>query len=129
MATTPAELKYTKDHEWVRVDGETVLVGLTHYAQKQLGDIVFVELPETGRKLDAGDPFGTVESVKSVSEVYAPVAGEVTERNTELDESPELINDEPYDAWLVRIRISGGKLPGGLLSAAQYDAYVADDES
>ena len=98
----PSELKYSKDHEWVKVEGNTVTIGITEYAQNELGDIVFVELPEVDDEIEVGDTFGSVESVKTVSELYAPVAGKVTETNDELEDSPEFVNESPYEklGWL-----------------------------
>ena len=121
----PDDLKYTSEHEWLRTSGDTVRVGITHYAQEALGDIVFVNLPTVGAELQAGQPFGEVESTKSVSDVYAPVAGTVTARNEALDSQPELLNADPYgDGWIVEIAVSGDGLPAGLLSAEQYQALV-----
>ncbi|MDX8395412.1 MAG: glycine cleavage system protein GcvH [Mariprofundaceae bacterium] len=105
--TIPADLKYTKEHEWVRIDGDTATFGLSNHAQEALGDIVFVELPEIGRELEVEDAFAVVESVKAVSDVYAPVAGEVTEVNEELEVSPEKVNEDPYGAgWIAKIKVS-----------------------
>ena len=100
----PEDLKYTKDHEWAKADGDAVLVGITDYAQDQLGDIVFVEMPEVGDSFQAGDEFGTLESVKAVSELYLPIGGEIVEVNEELDDSPELINQDPYKGWIVKVK-------------------------
>lgn len=100
----PEDLKYTKDHEWAKADGDAVLVGITDYAQDQLGDIVFVEMPEAGDSFQAGDEFGTLESVKAVSELYLPIGGEIVEVNEELDDSPELINQDPYKGWIVKVK-------------------------
>ncbi|MFQ5582335.1 MAG: glycine cleavage system protein GcvH [Mariprofundaceae bacterium] len=106
--TIPADLKYTKEHEWVRIEGETATFGLTDHAQEALGDIVFVELPEIGRAINAGESFAVVESVKAVSDVYAPVAGEVTEINETLEDAPEKVNEDPYGAgWIARVKMSG----------------------
>ena len=121
----PDELSYTPEHEWLRTSGDTVRVGITHYAQEALGDIVFVSLPAVGTEVQAGQPFGEVESTKSVSDVYAPVAGTVTARNETLDSQPELINADPYgDGWIVEIQVAGGELPSSLLSAGQYRELV-----
>ena len=121
----PEELSYTPEHEWLRTSGDTVRVGITHYAQEALGDIVFVSLPAVGAEVQAGQPFGEVESTKSVSDVYAPVAGTVTARNETLDSQPELINADPYgDGWIVEIQVAGGELPSSLLSAEQYRELV-----
>src|SRR6188508_3200879 len=97
----PADLKYTKDHEWVRVDGDTGTIGITNFAQQQLGDVVYVDLPEVGAPLTAGQTFGTIESVKAVSELYAPVSGEVLEVNTALKDKPEDVNGKPHDTWMI----------------------------
>jgi|SRR5436190_399348 len=120
----PEDLRYTKQHEWIRISGDTGTVGITDYAQKELGDVVFVELPKVGDKLAAGKALGTVESVKAVSEIFCPVSGEITEVNTALVDTPEILNADPYGkGWLVRLRIE--KAPSeGLLSAKQYEEYV-----
>jgi glycine cleavage system H protein len=123
----PTDLRYTKDHEWVRVDGDEATVGITEYAAGQLGDIVFVELPETGATFDAGDSFGTVESVKAVSDLYTPVGGEVVEVNEALSDSPEKINEDPYgEGWIVKIQVSG---EADLLSASDYEQFLEEEES
>jgi len=114
----PADFKYTKDHEWVKLSGGDARVGITDYAQKQLGDVVYLELPEVGRKLTKGDVFGTIESVKAVSELYAPVSGEVTEVNRSLAEKPESVNSNPHDSWMIAIKVDGGD--DDLLDATQY---------
>jgi len=122
---SPSELKYTKEHEWVRVDGDTGTIGITDYAQDQLGDIVFVELPAAGAAISAAEKFGEIESVKAVSELFAPVSGEVTEANDGLADSPESVNDDPYgDGWLVKVRLSDPAQLDGLLSAGDYDAFI-----
>ena len=121
----PEDLKYTAEHEWVRVDGDTVRVGITAYAQEALGDIVFVTLPALGTELQAGQPFGEVESTKSVSDVYAPVSGTVIGRNEALDTQPELINADPYgEGWIVELAPADGDAVGALLDAAAYRALV-----
>ena len=121
----PDNLKYTKDHEWIDLEGDTGAIGVSHFAQKELGDVVFVELPEVGRRLKQGEEFGTIESVKAVSEVYSPVSGEVTEVNTALKDHPELINQEPYGkGWIVRIRVADPKELASLMDAAGYAGYV-----
>ena len=104
----PADFKYTKDHEWVNLSGGDARVGITDYAQKQLGDVVYLELPEVGRKLTKGDVFGTIESVKAVSELYAPVSGEVIEVNRSLAEKPEAVNSNPHESWMIAIKVAGG---------------------
>ena len=116
----PADLKYTKDHEWVRANGQEARVGITDYAQKQLGDVVYLELPEVGRTLNKGEVFGTIESVKAVSELYTPVGGEVTEVNGALVEKPEAVNTDPHNAWMITIRVTDSSDQGDLLDAAQY---------
>ena len=123
----PEHLKYSKEHEWVRVDDETVVVGITAYAQEQLGDVVYVELPELGAELTQFSPCGTIESVKTVSDLYAPVSGEVIKINEELDESPELINDDPYGTgWILEVKLSNPDELNQLLSAQEYDAFVQE---
>ncbi|MFH8283505.1 glycine cleavage system protein GcvH [Streptomyces antibioticus] len=130
MANVPTELKYTKDHEWVQQTGaDVVRVGITEFAQRQLGDVVFVELPDKGRVLEAGDPFASIESVKAVSEVYAPLSGTVSACNDELDANAELVNDEPYgEGWLIDIKIGDKRRLDGLLTAAEYEELVREAE-
>ena len=121
----PAELNYTKEHEWIRVEGEEAVVGITDYAQSQLGDIVFVECETVGDALEAGETFGTVEAVKTVSDLYLPVAGEVLEFNEELEGEPELVNKDPYGkGWIVKIKISDETELDGLLNADAYKAII-----
>ena len=120
----PTDLKYTKDHEWVRVNGSEARVGITDYAQKQLGDVVYLELPEVGRSIKKGEVFGTIESVKAVSELYAPVSGEVTQVNTSLTEKPEAVNKDPHGSWMIVIRLSNQAETPALLDAAAYQALV-----
>jgi len=123
----PGELRYTKDHEWVRVDGDEAIVGITQYAADQLGDIVFVELPDAGRTLDQHSTFGVVESVKAVSDLFAPVAGEVTATNEDLTGRPEIVNDDPYgDGWMLRVRLVDRGQLDGLLDAAAYEQLTAE---
>ena len=123
----PSDLRYTKDHEWVRVEGDEATIGITDYAANQLGDIVFVELPEVGRSVEQFAAFGVVESVKAVSDLFAPVSGEVTETNPELGSRPELVNAEPYAAgWMLRVRVSDTGQLGELLDPAAYDALIAE---
>jgi len=125
--SVPEELQYTKSHEWVRTEGDTATIGVTDYAQEELGDIVFVELPEEDATFDAGDSFGTLESVKAVSDLYAPVGGEVAEVNEALNDSPEKINEDPYgDGWIVKLRVSD---EGDLLSASDYEQLLEEEES
>jgi glycine cleavage system H protein len=122
----PADLRYTKDHEWVRLDGDEATVGITAYAAEQLGDIVFVELPEGGRSLSQFAAFGVVESVKAVSDLFAPLSGEVTTTNDALAGSPELVNSDPYgDGWMIRVRLSEPGEVDELLDAPAYDALIA----
>ena len=121
----PAELKYTKEHEWIRVEGEEAVVGITDYAQRQLGDIVFVECETVGDALEAGETFGTIEAVKTVSDLYLPVAGDVLEFNEELEGEPELVNKDPYGkGWIVKIKISDETELDGLLNADAYKAII-----
>jgi len=123
----PGDRMYARTHEWVKVEGETATIGITQYAQEQLGDVVFVELPAVGRQVARDTTMGTIESVKAVSEVFAPVSGTVTAGNAELDGHPELINQDPYgNGWLVRLHIAAGATEG-LLDAAGYDAFLAEE--
>jgi len=123
----PAQYRYTKEHEWIDLKGDVATIGITDYAQHELGDVVFVELPKVGSKTVTGKSFGTIESVKAVSEIYSPVAGEVIEVNTALQDSPEKINTDPQGAaWLIRIRVASPAEPAGLMNAAAYEAYIAD---
>ncbi|MBI2777881.1 MAG: glycine cleavage system protein GcvH [Chloroflexi bacterium] len=122
----PTDLRYTKDHEWVRLEGDIATVGVTTYAAEQLGDVVFVELPDAGRTLAQHATFGVVESVKAVSDLYTPVAGEVVEVNAELASTPELVNSDPFGAgWMLRLRVSDPASVGKLLDAAGYEAVIA----
>ena len=116
----PPDLKYTKDHEWVRVSGDRAQVGITDYAQKQLGDVVYLELPEVGRSFNKGDVFGTIESVKAVSELYSPVAGEVIEVNSQLTQRPESVNSDPHNAWMIVLKMNADGQAGDLLDSASY---------
>ena len=122
----PADLKYTKEHEWVRVDGDTGVVGITNFAQQQLGDVVYVDLPEVGTTFSAGQPFGTIESVKAVSELFAPVAGEVVEVNAALKDKPEDVNTKPHEAWMIKLRLSNPADLKTLLDAAAYQALTGE---
>ncbi len=117
----PNNLKYTKDHEWTLTDGEIVTVGITDFAQSQLGDIVFVELPDVGTELTHGDSFGVVESIKSVSDLYSPVSGEVIEKNDDLEGSPENCNTTPYESWMIKIKLSDNSGVDELLTAEEYE--------
>lgn len=125
----PKDYKYTKEHEWIHLQGNTAEVGITNYAQESLGDIVFVELPKTGADLAAGKSFGTVESVKAVSELYAPASGKVTAINEALNQSPEMVNKDAHSAWMIKIELKNPKELDGLLSADQYEAYVAEEKA
>jgi glycine cleavage system H protein len=120
----PADFKYTKDHEWVNVTGGEATVGITDFAQHQLGDVVYVELPEVGRTLKQGEVFGTIESVKAVSELFSPLSGEVTAVNADLGSHPESVNDKPHDAWMIRIRPSDASEAASLLDAGAYEQLV-----
>jgi glycine cleavage system H protein len=121
----PENLKYTKDHEWIQIDGETGIVGITDYAQGELGDVVFVELPAVGKVVKAHDTFGTIEAVKAVSDLYAPISGSVVAVNPELEKTPEIVNKEPYGkGWMVKIKISNPSEVSGLLSAAAYKQLI-----
>jgi glycine cleavage system H protein len=120
--TTPKELRYSEEHEWVKTEGDNFRVGITHFAQSELGDIVFVELPEVGTEVKADEPFGSVESVKTVSELYAPVSGKVVEVNEELNDNPEYVNESPYEkAWMVVIEPSDKNELDNLMTAEQYE--------
>lgn len=124
----PENLQYTKEHEWLQVSGSVATVGITHYAQGELGDIVYVELPQVGAAIVAGEPFGTVESVKAVSEIYAPVSGEVSEINGALEAAPDAVNREPYgEGWLIKIKLAGPVEQEGIMSAADYRKYLEDE--
>ena len=126
----PTDYRYTKDHEWIKVPGDTGTIGITDYAQHELGDVVFVELPAAGTKITAGKTFGTIESVKAVSEIYAPVSGEVVETNTALTKAPETVNSDPHGAgWLVKIKLSNPAEVSGLMDAAAYQAFISEKEA
>lgn len=125
--STPKELKYSEEHEWVKIEGGNVRIGITHFAQSELGDIVFVELPQVGDDIKSGDPFGSVESVKTVSELYAPISGKVVEVNGELEDSPEFVNESPYEnAWMIVVEPSDVSEIDGLLSAEQYEELISE---
>ncbi|MCM3765852.1 MULTISPECIES: glycine cleavage system protein GcvH [Bacillaceae] len=126
--STPKELRYSEDHEWVKVEGDKVRIGISDFAQSELGDIVFVELPEVGDDVTAGDPFGSVESVKTVSELYAPISGKVVEVNEDLNDSPEFVNESPYEkAWMIVVEVSDNSEVEKLLTAEQYEAMIKED--
>jgi len=124
----PKDLKYTREHEWIKVDGTTAMVGITDYAQKSLGDIVFVELPKSGTELTAGKSFGSVESVKAVSDLYAPASGTVIEVNQELTTAPEKINADAHGAWMIKLKLKDPSELKALLSAEDYEKFVAEEK-
>ncbi|CDQ19322.1 glycine cleavage system H protein [Halobacillus karajensis] len=124
----PKDLRYSEEHEWVKEEGERVRVGITEFAQSELGDIVFVELPEVGDELEADEPFGSVESVKTVSELYAPLSGKVVEVNEELEDSPEFVNESPYDkAWMVVVEPKDSSEVNNLMTPEEYEAMIDED--
>jgi glycine cleavage system H protein len=123
----PNEYKYTKEHEWIKVEGKLGIVGITHHAQEALGDIVFVELPKVGAEIQAGKTFGTVESVKAVSDLYAPASGVVTEVNTELTTAPEKINQDAHQAWMIKVQLKNPADVNALLSAADYEKFLQEE--
>lgn len=123
--STPKELRYSEEHEWVKVEGEKARVGITHFAQSELGDIVFVELPQVGDEIQINEPFGSVESVKTVSELYAPISGKVVEVNADLEDSPEFVNESPYEkAWMIVVELTNSSEVDQLLTAEQYDQLI-----
>lgn len=127
MANVPAELKYSKSHEWVRVDGDSVTIGITDHAQAELGDIVYIDLPEPGRMVKAGDSFGEVESVKAVSELYSPVSGEVIETNTGITDTTEVVNEDPYGkGWMIKVRLSDPSELDPLMDANTYGSFAEE---
>ena len=124
----PAELKYTKEHEWLKIEGDVATVGITDYAQGELGDIVFIELPQVGNKLEQMKPFGVIEAVKAVSEIFAPISGEVTEVNSKLEAEPTTINSDPYgQGWIIKIKVSNPKELDNLLSAEDYKKLLEEN--
>lgn len=128
MANIPEELHYSKDHEWVRVEGDIAVVGITDYAQDSLGDVVYVELPKVGETFAANESFGSVESVKAVSEVFSPVSGEVSALNETLNDEPEKVNQDPYgDGWMIRVKMSNRGEVDSLLTAAEYEDFTKGD--
>jgi len=127
MADYPKELKYTKEHEWVKIDGANATVGITDFAQQALGDIVYVELPKIGDAVEKGKTFGTVESVKSVSDMYAPISGKVAAVNAELIAAPEKINSDPHGSWLIRLQLKDAAEAADLLTADAYEKFVAEE--
>ena len=128
MANVPEDLHYSKDHEWVRVEGDVAVVGITDYAQDSLGDVVYVEMPKVGDQFAANEPFGSVESVKAVSEVFSPVTGEVVGINETLNDEPEKVNQTPYtDGWMIRVKLSNPGEVDSLLTAAEYEDFTKGD--
>jgi glycine cleavage system H protein len=126
--STPKELRYTEEHEWVKVEGGKVRIGITDFAQHELGDIVFVELPEVGDEISANEPFGSVESVKTVSELYAPVSGKIVEINEDLNDNPEFVNESPYEkAWMIVVELSNNSEVDSLMSAEKYEELINQD--
>jgi glycine cleavage system H protein len=123
----PADYKYTKEHEWLKVDGSTGTIGITDYAQNSLGDIVFIELPKVGAEIAAGKTFGSVESVKAVSDLFAPVSGTVTEVNEALNTAPEQVNKDANKAWMIKVNLKNASDAAGLLSAADYEKFIAEE--
>lgn len=120
----PPDLKYTKDHEWIRIAGDAAEIGITDFAQQQLGDVVYVELPDVGRTIEAGAAFGSIESVKAVSELFAPLGGEVIEVNSSLKDHPEAVNANPHSTWMVKLRLTDPAATGALLDAGQYEKLL-----
>ena len=120
----PADLKYTKDHEWIRITGDSAEIGITDYAQQQLGDVVYVDLPEVGRTLKAGDVFGSIESVKAASDLFSPMSGDVTDVNAALKDHPETVNSQPHETWMIRIKLSDPSAAASLLDSGQYEATL-----
>jgi glycine cleavage system H protein len=128
MANIPENLRYSKDHEWVSVDGDIATIGITDYAQSSLGDVVYVELPKPGDKFNAHEAFGSVESVKAVSEIFTPIAGEVVEANDGLNDTPEVVNSDPYSGgWMIKIKMDNPGVADAMLSAAEYDEYLSSN--
>jgi glycine cleavage system H protein len=124
----PKDLKYDREHEWVRVEGDVAVIGISHFAQDQLGEVVYVDLPTAGDALAAGDSFGEVESVKSVSELFTPVSGEIVEVNDALDDAPETVNEDPYgDGWMIKVRLSDVSEVDGLMEADAYETFLAEE--
>jgi glycine cleavage system H protein len=128
MSSYPDDRLYSKSHEWIRVDGDTATIGITDHAQKELGDVVFVELPDLGEIFDEGQEFGTIESVKAVSELFLPVAGEIVEINKGLVDEPNAVNEDPHgDGWLVRVKVTSDGALDGLMNAAAYEKFVEEE--
>lgn len=128
MSSYPDDRFYSKSHEWIRVDGDVATIGITDHAQHELGDVVFVELPDTGEIFDEGQEFGTIESVKAVSEVFLPVAGEILEVNKTLADEPNAVNEDPHgDGWLVKVKVTSDGAAAGLMNAAAYEKFVEEE--
>jgi glycine cleavage system H protein len=128
MSSYPDDRFYSKSHEWIRVEGDTATIGITDHAQKELGDVVFVELPDTGEIFDEGQEFGTIESVKAVSELFLPIAGEIVEVNKTLVDEPNAVNEDPHgDGWLVQVKVSSDGVLDGLMNAAAYEKFVEEE--
>jgi glycine cleavage system H protein len=129
MSNIPENLKYSKDHEWVKAEGETAAIGITDYAQHALGDVVYIDMPRVGDKLGAHEAFGSVESVKAVSEIFTPVAGEIVEVNDALNDTPEAVNNDPYgEAWMIKVKMDNPGDADGMLSAEEYEEYLSSVE-
>lgn len=126
MSNIPENLRYSKDHEWVAVDGDVATIGITDYAQHSLGDVVYIDMPRVGDKLSPHEAFGSVESVKAVSEIFTPIAGEIVEVNSDLNETPEDVNNNPYDAgWMIKVKMDNPLEADGMLSSEEYEEYLA----
>jgi len=124
----PSDLKYHKEHEWVRVEGDVAVIGISHFAQDQLGEVVYVDLPSEGDEVTADETFGEIESVKSVSELYSPVTGEIVEVNSALDDAPETVNEDPYgEGWMIKVKMADSSEIDVLLSAEDYEAFIEDE--
>jgi glycine cleavage system H protein len=124
----PSDLKYDKEHEWVRVEGDVAVIGISHFAQHQLGEVVYVDLPSEGDSVNAGEAFGEIESVKSVSELYSPADGEIVKVNSALSDSPETVNEDPYGGgWMIQVKLADAAQLDGLLSAEEYEAFVSEE--
>ncbi len=124
----PKDLKYDREHEWVKVDGDVAVIGISHFAQDQLGEVVYVDLPSAGDAINAGETFGEVESVKSVSELFSPVSGEIVEVNEALGDTPETVNEDPYgDGWMIKVKLANADEVDAMMSADEYEAFLAEE--
>jgi glycine cleavage system H protein len=124
----PSDLKYDKEHEWVRLEGDVAIIGISHFAQNQLGEVVYVDLPSEGDSVNAGEAFGEIESVKSVSELYSPADGEIVKVNASLSDAPEVVNEDPYgEGWMIQVKLADPSQIDGLLSAEEYEAFVSEE--